>query len=229
VRKQYDRRKKKDVVDQLFWDSHVDSSNVKVKVSNGIVTLEGTVSSYPSRQSAFEDAWMVDDVISVVNKLEVKYPMKFEVPSDEEIKKRVDAILFRDPMIESKDIRADVVKGWVHLNGSVDSYWKTIRAENLASETFGVIGITNNLTVVPTGDFKDQVIASDVIAALKRNVFVDAELIDVKVKDGVVTLSGTVPNRHMARAAFQAALFTNRIKLVRDDLKVAQPVRTVSS
>jgi osmotically-inducible protein OsmY len=46
----------KDVVDQLYWDSRVDSSEVKVEVSDGAVTLGGTLTSLSACFAAVEDA-----------------------------------------------------------------------------------------------------------------------------------------------------------------------------
>lgn len=50
---------KRDVVDQLFWDIRVDASDVTVEVSNGTVTLRGTVPTYLAAKAAIDDSWCV--------------------------------------------------------------------------------------------------------------------------------------------------------------------------
>jgi hyperosmotically inducible protein len=47
---------KRDVVDQLYWDNRVDASDVTVEVSNGTVTLRGTVPTYFASTAALNDA-----------------------------------------------------------------------------------------------------------------------------------------------------------------------------
>ena len=48
--------------------------------------------------------------------------------------------------------------------------------------------------MVPTRTYGDEAIATDIVDALKRNSLVDAESVDVRVANGTVTLTGSVPN-----------------------------------
>lgn len=63
---------KHDVESLLFYDSLVDSLNVNVNVSNGVVTLSGTVSSSSEKRAAEDDAWAVPFVKDVQNDLQIK-------------------------------------------------------------------------------------------------------------------------------------------------------------
>jgi osmotically-inducible protein OsmY len=187
-----DEEIKKDVVKQLYWDDRVDASDLKVEVSRGEVILTGTVPNYAAYQAAEDDAWSMPGVKYVRNDTAVKYPSGAKVPSDAEIQASIESVLLWQPDIDSLDIDVSVENGSVILRGSVDAYWKKVRAEELALALSGVSSIRNELAVVPTGAFTDKAIAGDIESALKRNVGVDVDSIDVRVENGKVTLSGSV-------------------------------------
>ena len=199
---------KVDVINQLKWDARIDASDVSVTVDNGKVKLDGNVASMTAKTSAADDAFLVDGVLSVDNTLEVEFPEAKTVPTDEDIKANVVAALSFDSDLESYKIDVTVDKGWVTLEGTVNAYWEKVAAENEALDVNGVIGVSNNLGVVPTDDYVDQNIAEDIVNALERNVHVNAEDIDVKVEDGEVTLDGTVKTYTAKNAAFDSALYT---------------------
>lgn len=199
---------KKDVVDQLYWDSRVDAANVQVEVSNGCAVLTGNVPTIAARKAADEDAWLIQGVRVVDNRLNVEFPADMTVPSDDEIATKVADTLLWHPSIDSSDITPVVNKGGVTLKGSVSSYWQKLKVEEITSELSGVLAVTNELAVVPSEDITDQGIASAIVSALGRNAYIDPELVNVEVDGGVVTLTGEVPNVMAFRAAFDAARYT---------------------
>jgi len=67
-----DRTIKRDVETALFYDSWVNSSQVKVDVKGGIVTLTGTVGSSFEKRAAGDDAWAVPGVRDVRNNLQIR-------------------------------------------------------------------------------------------------------------------------------------------------------------
>src|SRR5919108_3737404 len=138
----------KEVFDSMYWDSRVDASKVSVKVDNGIVTLSGTVPSYSSRAAASEDAWLITGVRDVENQLKVDF--RTTVPSDEEIASNIQDQFRWDNDLYPYDIQVTVLTGWVTLEGTVDAFWKKVRAEDLAFSMRGVLGLTNKIAVVPT-------------------------------------------------------------------------------
>ena len=66
--------------------------------------------------------------------------------------------------------------------------------EVLAGEVRGVKGINNDLTVKYSSDRPDKEIANDVIATIARDVYLTDLPITATVKDGTVTLTGSVGN-----------------------------------
>lgn len=187
-----DQEIKRDLIDELYWDYRVDASDVKAEVSDGKVTLTGTVPSYSARSAAAAAAWGIDGVGGVTNLLTVRFPPTYVVPTDAEIKTSAERTLAWNPDVYSADIDVTVSGGVVRLEGTADAYWKRWKAEDLISNLSGVVDVENHLTVVPSGSFLDKDIAKDIEAALERNQYVDAEKVTVKVGDGEVTLTGTV-------------------------------------
>lgn len=211
-----------DIKDQLIWDSQVFASNVDVSVSgDGEVTLNGTVNSFSSKRAAEADAWSILGVTQVENNLTVEYPATVTVPSDDEIKTDVDNVLYWNTAIDSSDIDVEVTAGTVTLDGTVDFFWKKLRAEELASDVLGVIDVVNNLAVVPTDDIIDKDIATDIISSLERRAAADAENVTVQVEDGIVTLSGVVASFNEWEAAYDAARFTTGIIDVNDNITIS--------
>lgn len=211
---------KRDVVDELYWDYRVDASEIKVEVSDSTVKLTGTVPSYAAWNAAYNDAWNIDGVSNVTNLLEVKFPKNLDIPFDEEIKNNVKSTLTWHPDIYSLDIDVSVTGGIVRLEGTVDVYWKSWRAEELVSNLRGVIGVENHLSVVPTESLLDKDIAKDIEAALERNLYVDAEDVTVKVENGKVTLIGTAPTYYARGRAQDTAAFTAGVVEVDNNIVV---------
>lgn len=210
---------KKNVSDQLYWDTRVDASDVEVSVDSGVVTLTGQTPSYYAKQSAEDTALMVSGVISVVNKLDVKYPTSVTYPSDVDIQSNIESQLLWSTEIDSTKIEIEVQDNFVTLKGTVDEYWKKYRAETLADVT-GVFGITNEIAVVPTETVVDEDIAEDVTAALERNVNVNVDDVTVKVKNGKVTLTGTVPSWIAFNSAENSAFYTLGVVEVENRLDI---------
>lgn len=61
-----------DVVNAIERDIHVKAEDITVKVNDGIVTLSGTVTGWPARQAAENDASFTAGVVDVKNNINVK-------------------------------------------------------------------------------------------------------------------------------------------------------------
>lgn len=210
---------KKEVVEQLYWDSRVDASQIEVEVEGGRVILKGVVPNYHAKNAASSDTWTISGVKEVDNQIEVKYPASVTVPTDEQIESDIEKALEINLNIEAEDIDITATAGIVNLEGTVDAYWKKTRAEKIASEVSGVLDIENKLKIVPTKS-QDKAIAEEIISSLERNVKVNAENVDVKVKGGIVTLSGTVLGRSAYRAVLNTAEFTEGVVGINDNLLI---------
>jgi len=214
-----DEEIKQDIVDQLVWDERVNASEINVEVRNGSVVLHGVTPSYWARLAAVEDAEMVLGVERIDDQLTVQWPST-SIPNDADLQDNVERALQSNPHIDVSRITIKASNGLVSLQGSVDSLWKKLYSERLAFDASGVIDIENQLTIVPTRKTMDETIAADIVEALKRSILVDVERIDVGVSNGVVTLSGSAPNRAALRAARNAAYYTMGVVDVYDNLAI---------
>jgi osmotically-inducible protein OsmY len=136
-------------------------------------------------------------------------------------KENVETLLNWDFDIDDTKITVSADEGTVKLLGTVDSYWKKMLAEDDAYKNTGVMGVRNELAIVMTDSWTDEMIALDIEEALRRNLNVEVNDIDVKVGKGKVTLSGEVPDWTARYAADTSALYTAGVKSVHNMLSIA--------
>jgi osmotically-inducible protein OsmY len=114
--------------------------------------------------------------------------------------------------------------GKIALNGTVNSDFEKEWAEKIAAQVKGVVAVDNNLTVKDESwaiqsDYETE---RDIEQRLQWSAFVDESDFEVRVEEGVATLSGTVGSL----AEEEAAIFIARqagARLVRDELVVRNP------
>ena len=215
-----DQQIKKDIVDNLFWNNSVDASDIKVEVANGTAILSGTVTNYAAKIQAVSETWDVDGVVNIENNIDVKYPNEIEKLMDSDIEQRAMNILAWNPDLESSNIDLSVANGIVSLNGSVDTFWKKVKAEALVGELKGVILVVNHLAVIPTDKTLDKTIGEYILEVLNRNLKIDINQITVTVIDGAVNLSGNVPDKKSYKDVYNAAKYTLGVTEVENNLKV---------
>jgi osmotically-inducible protein OsmY len=98
-----------------------------------------------------------------------------------------------DPKITSPDDIAVAVKdGVVTLSGFVHSYWEKDAAEKAAKRVYGVKGVANDIEVKLTWTRTDPEIAREAVQELQSHVSLPADKLKVTVRNGWVTLEGTV-------------------------------------
>jgi osmotically-inducible protein OsmY len=143
--------------------------------------------------------------------------------SDEELKRAVEDELNWEPDIDPTDIAVAVKDGVVTLTGFVRSYAQKMKAEEAVKRVAGVRGIANDLEVrLPIIHQRpDPDLARDAVYALQHELPYSSEKIRVIVKDGWVTLEGSVEwnyQRERAEAAVRKVRgvkgVTNAVKLV---------------
>jgi len=112
--------------------------------------------------------------------------------TDNDIQKEVIAALKGEPSLRDDDIALGVRDGVVTLAGFVDSYADKWRAERTVSKLKGVKAVVNDLKVkLPVSSQRpDPELARAVVDALKWNIQVPHDRIQVVVEDGWVTLKG---------------------------------------
>ncbi len=209
-----------DVSSRLFWDNRINESGIGVNVSDGKVILTGTVPTCSDRSRAEEDAYSITGVSFVDNRLAVSYPAAGEAPGDAEIASHIRSALQWSPHIDPREVDVSAEEGTVILTGRVDSLWQKSMAESIADNVRGVLNIRNMLEVEPARAVPDEEIARQILKALENNALVDTSLINVHVKNGVVTVSGTVHNHHALHAAEEIAGITTGVRDVNNYLVI---------
>jgi osmotically-inducible protein OsmY len=184
------------------------------------VILEGEVPSYALKQRAELEARNIPGVTSVQNELDVGVDV---LVGDKVLSEQVQTFLSLKPEVAGQDIKVDAEAGIVTLSGTVDTLWKKQRAAELASEVIGVGDVVNRILVVPVENKRDKELAEQIAAAMSRNSAVRLQEIDLKVKDGKVTLSGTATSENAREAAVETAQVTMGVTEVEDRLFVREP------
>ena len=100
--------------------------------------------------------------------------------------------MFWDADIDHIDIEVIFSNGRVFLIGSVDAYWKKWEAEKKVFGAYGITAIDNQISIVPTESFLEKVIAKNIVDALKRNLYIDADDVVVKVEEVAAFTDGVV-------------------------------------
>ena len=204
------------VKDALYQDVRVDSYDINVSTTNGVVMLTGSVSNLASKKYADLEAKKIDGVLGVINEITVSPGWR----SDTDIRNAVRRRILNSSVIESEGIHVQCVDGKVTLSGKVDSYSQKREAGLLASEVRGVKDVENNITIEWTSERSDDEIESDAVAALKRDVYLTDLPITVTVKDAVVTLEGTVGSAYEKDRVYDDVRWIRNVESVNNKLKV---------
>lgn len=207
------------VLDELRLDSRVVETDVGVTVVHGVVTMRGTVASWAMKMAAQEAAHRVDGVLDVANELEIKLP-GIGVPTDGELAERARAALSEDVLVPGHRIRTTVSHGTVTLEGEVDSAAQRDEAARAIRSVRGVRGLLDRL-VVRTEGISAEDLQAAVTAALQRQAQREAQHVQIEVRDGSVTVTGTVHSWAERRAILGTVRGTSGVDVIIDELHVA--------
>ena len=211
----------RDVLEELRWDSRVDETEVGVEVDAGVVTLTGTVTSWAKRLAAQEASRRVIGVLDVANDIKVKVPGA-HARTDTEIAQAVRRALEWDVYVPDEKISSTVADGWVTLEGAVDSWSQRADAERAVRNLTGVKAVINKITVTAAKPVTQDV-RKAIEQALERRAEREAKRIQVDVRDGVATLTGSVHSWAERKSVVAAARFTPGVRNVEDHLRI-EPV-----
>jgi len=112
--------------------------------------------------------------------------------SDKAIRDDVIFELKWDPKITSNDIAVAVKDSVVTLSGYALSYFEKDAAEKAAKRVYGVRAVANDIEVKLTSTRTDPEIARDAVHELESHVSIPSDKIKIAVRNGWVTLEGSV-------------------------------------
>ena len=145
-----------------------------------------------------------------------------------ELRRKVIEELEWDPSIDASRIGVAVKDGIVTLTGTILSYWDKQNAEYAAKRVAGVKAVADELTITLPGmsTRNDVDIAESALAALKFNIVVPRDRVQVTVANGWVSLDGEVDWQYQRLAGENAVNCLMGVKGVTNRIKVKASVRT---
>ena len=145
--------------------------------------------------------------------------------TDEDIRRDVEAELVWEPDLDSTDISVKVEDGIVTLTGFVKSYSEKYQAERDAKRVLGVKAVVNDLVVkLASGTERlDREIAEDALDALKRDLPISSQGIQVVVRDGAAV--GVELLARLEHDGVHPALRVGQLHPVADDERAGHRLR----
>jgi osmotically-inducible protein OsmY len=213
-----DRDLKQRILRELKWDSRVSWASINVEVTDGIVTLVGTVTSYAQKIAAQEAAHRVAGVLDVANDIEVR-PMDRFVRTDSEIAGAVRNALEWDALVPNELVQSTVTDGWVTLEGQVDYWRERTDAERAIRALAGVVGVNNKITIRKQVVNEKQ-LREEIEFALERRADREAERLRIEIHDGAVDLWGRVHSWQEKRAVIGSIAHAPGVNQLTDHLRI---------
>jgi len=224
-----DRALEEQVETNLSWDALVQHEHVDVDAEDGVVHLAGTVGSSLARQRAIMNAH-VSGVVSVnARELSIapwaraddEQPLGIEPDRpDAHVRDAIVRALQYDPRVDVGEVTVEVDDGAVALTGTVGDLRAKRAAAQDADEIVGVEAVDDGL-VVRRGPPDDE-LEQRIQRSFRRDVYLSAAPVSVRVDEGVATLRGTVEQGFVKDRAEDLAAATTGIGAVVNEVEVAE-------
>lgn len=180
-----------------------DANNIRgidASVRDGIVVLTGEVQAQADADRAVQVAQTAKGVVSVTNQIIVSAiptPVIQAGNADSILTGKVQQRLLADPALAGSNIAPAVAGGVATLAGTVPNDMAKTQAEKTAKSVEGITSVVNQLQVVAPTTVEKPVTDDQLDAAV--NALLDKQFHDlslfVQVSNGVVALSGAVPDQ----------------------------------
>jgi osmotically-inducible protein OsmY len=217
----------------LLLSKHVSAFDVKARTNRGEVTLTGEVPTEETRRLAGAITQDTSGVTAVHNNLTVNPAARGNQEmeqlgdrvADLEIKTLVIDQLGRTPELKDKQIKVQVSKRIVTLDGAVDTPVQKRAAEQIALQAPGVQGLAGQLTVAnaaATPESADDKLARRVEFELYSTRALPVQSVQVRSQDGTVTLTGPVTSRAEKLLAERVSQSVDGVKRVVNNLSAPE-------
>lgn len=222
----------------LLRNPATESYEVTVSVEDGFATLEGMVDSFAEARLARQVAANIVGVRGIEDHIEVDLDTgEVDIDSDRtdrEIRNEIVEAMRMDSRIGDDLIEVEVNEGRVMLSGTV----RSMTEKNLAIVKAWVLGVKQvdadglevaseaTRTQVSTKKFNgmtNERIKAALETSLTVNPWVSVSNLEVRVEDGIITLSGQVDTLRARREASREASQTTGVREVVNELKVRPP------
>lgn len=213
-----DERIREDVEAELDYEPSLDSTAIVVEVSDGIITLTGTVPAWCDRRRAEYAAMRVMGARAVANELVVPVNGGFELSEAADLARGVIEVLKLNVLVPSASVHASICNGVVVIDGEVEWEYQRKAAEDALSCLRGVRGVVNDITVRPS--VKASAVGTKVRAAFLRNATLRPAEVRIRANHGRVVLTGHVCSWGEKRLAARVAWSVPGVTWVADEIEV---------
>jgi hyperosmotically inducible protein len=217
----------------LLLSKHVSAFDVKTSTNRGEVTLTGEVPTEETRRLAGAITQDTSGVTAVHNNLTVNPAARGNQEmeqlgdrvADLEIKTLVIDQLGRSPELKDKQIKVQVSKRIVTLDGAVDTPAQKRAAEQIALQAPGVQGLAGQLAVANAAavpETADDKLARRVEFELYSTRALPLQSVQIRSQDGTVILTGPVTSRAEKLLAERVAQSVDGVKRVVNNLSAPE-------
>src|SRR5690348_16379090 len=130
------------ILEELDWEPSVDAAHIGVAVTDSVVTLSGSVSSYLKKMTAERAAKRIAGVRGVSNNITI-----IPVPRSADIKTRIEAAFRHSAEIDARNVQVETDGDKVILRGKVRNWAEREEAERAAWAARGVAQVADKLTI----------------------------------------------------------------------------------
>lgn len=177
-----------DVEQELRWEPSVHSEQIGVSVRNGVVELDGHVSSFYEKWGAERAALRVSNAAAIASEIIVDIPLG-DVRTDEDIAVNGNNQMEWNSLIP-ETVKLKVSDGWVTISGTAEWQFQRDEAQRIFGSLLGVKGVSNEIQLNPKLTATD--IRVQLEDALRRDAQIDWQNITVQANGGAVILRGKV-------------------------------------
>ncbi|MBP9111429.1 MAG: BON domain-containing protein [Polyangiaceae bacterium] len=142
-----DMQMRTEIEEELRWNPELETSSIDLSVSDGVVSLFGTVNTYPEKWAAEDTAERVCGV-NVNSEIAVRIQPAY-VRSDAAIASAAHCALLCDVFVPNS-VTAKVREGIVTLKGDVTWNYQRESAERATRYLAGVVSVSNEIALLPS-------------------------------------------------------------------------------
>jgi osmotically-inducible protein OsmY len=222
-----DDRKIEDAAKASYNYRTVLSDEVKVKATDGVVTLTGTVQDQDDKALAADTVSNLPGVVSVDNQIEVKVTKPEH--SDDWIAMKVRGELLVKAHVSATSTTVDVKDGVVTLSGTVENRAQKDLTEAYVNDVANVKSVKNDLVIKAPApgdtttvgeDMDDASITSQVKFALLSHRSTSALATKVITENAVVSITGVAGSDAEKALVTKLAQDTRGVKSVVNNMTV---------
>ena len=197
-----------------------DNHSIEIRSNEkGEVTIKGTVNTLYDKLWLYEKASEVKGVKKIKDLLEIETD---PVP-DAIVKQNIEEELhLNSKILEPDRIKVAVDNGEVILNGVVSFKKEREMAEAAASWQKGVLGITNNIKVLPHNEEVSDNNLDIILKEILKNQLGPEKNVKLNVNKGVVTLNGTASGPWAKRNIMKDFLQVPGVDFIKNNLHIAK-------